>query len=165
LTTNDVDLVRSLLGESVANVNERAAPVLGDLRTEWRLALLLLVLGKCHSHSATLEQLHVLNSSALFEETADALRNLLGDESESDAWNQPVIRYEPALSRAVDIAVGTGLAEWTETRRLRLSEDGKTALRQLNGNSSLLAREKRLLAKLNGRVSQAGINRALGARS
>lgn len=161
---SDVGLVNRLLGGAATEVTERSFPVPGDLRSEWRVALVLLLLGKCHGGSATLEQLHVVNSSALFEATSETLVNVLATPAVATGFDRPLVRYEPALSRAVDIAVGVGLVDWTDSQRLSLTLAGREAHGRLTAQPSLLSREKELLARIPGRVSQAAIDRVLSRR-
>lgn len=161
---SDLDLVRRLLGEVPTRVMERSVPIPGDLRSEWRVALVLLLLAKCHGGSATLEQLHVVNSVALFEATSQTLVDLLAVPPVATAFDRPVVRYEPALSRAVDIAVGVGFAEWTNSQRLNLTQLGRETHSRVMAEPSLLSQEKELLARIPGRVSQAAVDRVLSRR-
>ncbi len=105
-----------------------------------------------------------MNTLALFEATADALVDLLATPPVAAAFDRPVVRYEPALSRAVDIAVGVGLAEWTDSLRLSLTQAGRENHARVMAETTLLTREKELLARVPGRVSQAGIDRVLSRR-
>lgn len=137
---------------------DRPAAVPGDLRSRWRVALLALLLDRCHGKSATLEQVHVVGWALMEDQGRRHLSDALDGNLRPDAV---IVRYDPAWSRAADLSVGEGVTEWVpETGRLRLTETGRAVARSLWEEESIFVEEKEFL---HGRlISQAAIQRMLG---
>src|SRR2546421_1674062 len=113
--------------------SQRPRPVPADGRPLWRVPYVLLLVRTCRQEVASLVQLHVLNwalrSSGGVKQLA---RFLAGDLERED----PVVRYEPALDRAVALAGGLGLLVF-EKKLWRLTDKGRSLLEELNRDSRL----------------------------
>jgi hypothetical protein len=121
-----------------------------DMRTSWRIAVLLMLLSKCHGDAATLGQAHVLNWAIRSEEGRAAfLRAYNGSPQLGDV----IQRFDPTLDRTIDYAVGCRLAELTVSGRVRLTEAGSTMLRAMRTNG-LFEREADFLSEISGKFSQ-----------
>lgn len=137
---------------------ERPIPVPADLRPAWRIPMLLLIVSSCRAQQASWRQLHLLNWAV----RTPASRKLLQDVMEgSTPLDKAIVRYEPSLGRAVDLAVGEGFATWGKGRILSLTEEGKEIVRQLHGQADLFVSEKLFLAKVGSSISQALVSRLL----
>lgn len=86
----------------------RSHAVPGDLRIMRRVSLLTLLLNTCFGSRASLEQLHVLNWAARSKESREAFLSFLSGAIPPD---QAIVRYDPALSRALDFARYEGLIQ------------------------------------------------------
>src|SRR5206468_12074035 len=84
---------------------ERPKPVPPDGRPIWRVPYTLLLVRSCRGAQGTLEQLHVLNWAIRTSGGVDQLARFLAGAIDAE---QPVVRYEPALDRAVSLATGLG---------------------------------------------------------
>lgn len=135
----------------------RPSPLPGDVRTIWRLPLVLLVIGTIRGGRATWQQLHVFNWAMRSRDARDRLRRYLAGELAPDSV---VVRYEPALEDAIALAVGLGFAEWHEGLRLVLTERGQQAVAALK-DSEALGEERGYLAEVGPRLSQAAVGRLL----
>lgn len=151
---SDVSSLDALLPAGTA-FTERPAAVPGDLRSTWRLALLSLVLDRCHGKAATLEQLHVVGWAVLDEDGRRRLRDAMEGHLPPDV---SIVRFDPAWSRVVDLAIGYRLAEWTTTGRVKLTATGESFASEV-WSSEGLTEERSFLADL--RVSQALVDRML----
>jgi hypothetical protein len=148
--------VRALLDVDVT-FTERPQVVAGDLRSRWRVALLLLLLDRCHGRSATLEQIHVVGWALLDEEGRQQLSAAISGDRLPDAF---VVRFDPSWSRAIDLSVGEGLTEWKEnTGRLRLTGVGRGVADGIWAMEDAFTGEKEFLRAR--RISQAMIDRML----
>lgn len=140
-----------------ATFTERPQVVAGDLRARWRVALLLLLLDRCHGRSATLEQIHVVGWALLDDEGRQQLNAALSNDRRPDAF---VVRFDPSWSRAIDLCVGEGLAEWKQNSgRLRLTDVGRQVVNGLWSMDQAFTVEKEFLR--GRRISQAMIDRML----
>lgn len=154
---NISDALQRALDTPTTMVN-RAVIIPGDLRAAWRIAALLMLLDRCHGRSATLEQVHVIGSAMLNEGTQALFSAAIDGERDPDSV---IVRYDPAWARAVDLAVGLGLAEWTTTGRVALTTAGRSAVARLWTQEDLLSSEGNFLRGLT--ISQAMIDRILEA--
>jgi hypothetical protein len=140
----------------------RPLPLPPDMRPWWRVVVLTLILEKCHGSRADIEQLHVLNEALRSREGSSAfLRALSGDQDAND----PLVRYDVSLTRAIDLAVGLGLAEWRHGARLHLSTRGREFVTSIESHEGLFRDVKSVLREIPGKVSSALIARMLGRRT
>ena len=112
LHLNDMQTLLQLL-DSDPRVSFTPQPVVpsGDMRSSWRVALLLVILHRCYGKSATVEQLHAFGWAILAEPERQTLVAGLAGNVQPD---EILIRFDPAWSRVMDLSVGFGLTEWSE---------------------------------------------------
>jgi len=138
---------------------ERPVPAAADLRAVWRIPLTLMLTRACRSSQATHEQLHVLNWAVRSAESAERLGEFLAGQIRPE---QAVVRFEPALDRAVALAHGFGLLTWTKKRYWALGEGTSELLTAIDEDKQVFAAEKALLSALPSQLSQAAVRRLLG---
>jgi hypothetical protein len=85
----------------------RPSPLPGDMRPEWRIAVLVMALNKCgRGGKMTLKKAHVVNWAVRDEATRETfLRMISGNRQLEDI----VVRFDPAFNRALDLAAGEDL--------------------------------------------------------
>lgn len=137
---------------------ERPLPTSGDLRAVWRIPVILLLIRACRGEKATAEQLHVLNWAVRSAESGESLASFLAGDLRPE---EAVVRFEPALDRAVALANGFELLAWTN-RYWALTDRGKGLLTEIDEDGDILRTEKDLLASLPSPLSQAAVRRLLG---
>jgi hypothetical protein len=117
----------------------------GDLRPNWRVPVLVLMLRFCcRGGKSSLFKLHLLNWAIREKESQAALiLSLSGSPDYSDIR----IQVEPSFIRAIQFAVGEGLAERLENNRIRLAEKGRQLASDI-AESNCLAEERAFLAEL-----------------
>src|SRR5947209_6297674 len=84
----------------------RPTPLACDLRPEWRLHLLVLLVDHCWAGRASIQQLEVLDWAIRTQQTREALLQFIDGERTP---NQTIVRYDPSLNRAVDFAFAEDL--------------------------------------------------------
>lgn len=139
----------------------RPQPVPGALRPGWRIPTVLMLVRKCRGSKASLEQLHVLNWAIRDPAAMDTFLGFWRGEVDPD---EAVVRYEPALNRAIDLAVGLHLLAWNDTKRLVLTEQGNELLTEID-EEDVLIDEKEFLGALPSTITQAGVQRLLGKKA
>ena len=131
-------------------------PIPASLRPLRRVALLLLLVAKCHGSGASWKALQLLNWVVRDTRHATLLVTLW---ETGDIPDRPVVRFDPALERAIDLAIGLNLVEVTSTRAIRLTTDGGAALRGI-ANTPAFENERATLSAIPGKVTRADVERA-----
>lgn len=135
--------------------NDRPSPLPAELRPVWRISVILLVLRMSRAKSASLLKLHfatwALRDRALGE---DLIRSLETD----DLADAPLPRIDPALNRAVDLAMAEGLMEIAGKKSLKLSEKGLSLSNELDNLSDCLVQEKELLSQLAPYLAESAVD-------
>jgi hypothetical protein len=147
----------SALLEVPFSFKRRPPAIPGDLRPIWRISALVLILEKCRGQRASLRQLHVMNWAI---RTGQNRRTFLKAVEGHHDLEHPIVRFEPSLNRAIDFAIGEGLAERSGDRIL-LSDKGKQFATALNRAEDLLVSEKAFLRQIEGKITQQVIDRVL----
>ena len=139
----------------------RPIPVPGDLRINWRLAVILLMLGSSRSNKASLAKLHLLNDAVRSTQSLDRLKSILSESSGLLGWH---MRVEPAFGRAIDFAVGEKLAEWTRTAQrsgLQLTKQGISAAATIAKIDGVLTGEKEFFSGVAKQISEDFVTKVL----
>lgn len=141
----------------------RPVPVPADLRINWRVALILLMLGQSRAKRASLAKLHVLNDAVRSTPSRSQLGQTLSGDAPLLSWQ---MRVEPAFGRAIDFVVGEHFAEWTRSAQrsaLQLTKLGLAAWKTINEAEDVLIDEKAFLADVGRRVTEEFVSRLLTA--
>jgi hypothetical protein len=157
---NEDDLVNAL--RVPFKFQRRPTAVPGDLRIEWRVATLLLILSTCHGKKANLKQLHVLNWSIRSTKTRAAFIGILNGTQDP---NTALVRFEPALNRAIDFSVGEGLTERIDGTSISLTNKGLSFISELTKQNDCLLDERTFLQQIKGKTSQKNIDNLLAESS
>lgn len=136
------------------------SPIPAEASPERRVALIVLMLGHSHGSAMSWKGLQVLSWMLRGDRNAALLYELMEGR---DIPDRPAVRFEPALDRAVDLAIGYGLAALRSSGAMRLTDAGKRTLDALTAND-VFVREKATLGRLRRRITQADINRILDSR-
>ena len=159
LELDDAAVLRWL--DAPMNFARRADPVSPDFRPERRLAVCLLIVEKSRAGKATWKAMHVLSWALQSPKRVEMLTNL---RAGTDLLDVPLVRFEPALDRALDLGVGLGLLSRDGTGPFELTSAGREALDQVR-EAGVLEREVAALAAVNGKVSNRDVERLLEWRS
>lgn len=135
----------------------RPDPVAASLRPERRIPLLLLLAAKSHGSGASWKGLQLLSWAV---RNADHIELIVSLRSGSDIPDRPLVRFEPALDRAIDLAVGLGLLEAKANRVYRLTTEGKHFVADIQ-NSDAFMLERKMLDRISGKVTQKEVSRLL----
>ena len=123
-----------------------------ELRPDWKISILLLILEiSSHQGKSSLRRLHMLNWS---------MRSTSFKRDLEDRLKTPVplfrlsVRFEPAFSRAIDLAVGRDLVEWVGGNRLKITSRGKTWVAAIQKDALLMVDEKQFLRNLGKSITE-----------
>ena len=137
-------------------------PIAAELRPDWKIATLLLVLHvSSHAGKSSLKRLHVLNW---------AIRSPKFRKEFGEAQRSPLplfgfnVRFEPAFSRAIDLAAGDQLVSWVGGNRLQITAKGKRWMADILKDQFLMRDERDFLAMIGKSVTEKGAELVLGSR-
>jgi tRNA(Ile)-lysidine synthetase-like protein len=74
------------------------------------------------------------------------------------------VRFEPAFSRAIDLAVGEELVTWVGGDRLQISAKGKRWVKDILKDESLMREEREFLKKIGKTVTEKAAEQILGSK-
>lgn len=143
------------------NFAQRPDPVSPDFRPERRIAVCLLIVEKSHSSKASWKAMHVLSWALQSPKRIQMLSNV---KSGNDLFDLPVVRFEPALDRALDLALGLRFLTRIGSGPFGLTAGGQEALAEIH-EAGILQREVGALAAVSGKISNKDIERLLEWRS
>ena len=131
---------------------ERPEAIPGDLRPLWRIGLLLLMLYMAsRGGKSSFGRLHVLNWAIRSKEGRDALLRVLEGRLYP---GMVVVRIEPSLNRAVDLAHGEGLVKRVRGDRIELTARGQVEAIRILEHKKLYASEREYLNIVAKRVTE-----------
>ena len=130
---------------------DRPTDIPGDLRPVWRIALVLLLLKNCCRESkARFSQLHVLNWGVRSEENRRALELALVGQLDRDAL---IVRIEPSLNRAVDLAIGEKLIRRLSGDQVELTATGRSFVDAIEEVDALFRSERDFMSRIKKKVT------------
>lgn len=159
----EFDADAAVLGwlDAPMNFTARADPISPDFRPERRVAVCMLIVDKSRAGKASWKAMHVLSWALQSPKRVEMLTNL---KNGTDLLDTPVVRFEPALDRALDLALGLGFLRRDGVGPFELTDVGRVALEEVR-QAGVLEREVEALAAVNGKVSNRDVERLLEWRS
>ena len=131
-------------------ISDRAQPVPGDLRINWGVTLILLVLASSRGQRCSLQKLHFLAHLSRTDQTRREALEVLDRTREPSALS---VRIEPWVNRALAFAVAQGPAVRKDGKSAALTDEGKAMLDDLSA-MAVLAEERAFLAKVGPRATE-----------
>ena len=140
----------------------RSEPIPAELRPEWRISLLLLMLLRAGwGGSMSLKKAHVLSSAVRTVEARERLLRMLDGNRYLD--DVPV-RIDPSLNRAIDYAIAEKVivAEVrSNTCVLKLRPSGEAIARQIYAADDCMQVEKEFADRLRGNLTNEKVDELL----
>lgn len=141
----------------------RPIAIPGDLRTTWKIALVILMLSKCcRGGKSSLTKLHVLNWAMRNPAHRDALRAAAAATIPPDTL---LVRFEPSMNRAIDLGIGDGLIRRCGGGNVELTALGRAYAAEIDSDQSVLSDEKGFAGSIRNRITEKLINEIFGVRS
>ena len=131
---------------------KRPMAIAAELRPDWKIAALLLVLHlSSRGGKSSLRRLHILNwalrsskNRAEFEEVREHQQPLFSFQ----------FRFEPALGRAINLAVGEKLVEWVGGDRLQITGKGERWVAEILKDESVMQEEREFLKRIGKSITE-----------
>ncbi|SFT36848.1 hypothetical protein SAMN02910340_00446 [Methanosarcina thermophila] len=124
---------------------KRPEPIPPVLRPQWRIILILIILSYCNGKKASFSMLYALNWG-IQKLNQTKFKDYITNSGESSLVLQ--INNDPFLIKALDLALGEGLIEITNTSggdRVSLSQRGLNTVNELFRKNECFLEERRFL--------------------
>ena len=141
------------VGESQSfRFTRRPMAIAAELRPDWKIGAVLLILHlSSHGGKSSLRRLHILNwalrsskNRAEFEQVREHQQPLFSFQ----------FRFEPALGRAINLAVGEKLIEWVGGDRLQITAKGKRWVTEILKDEGVMQEERDFLERIGKSITE-----------
>ena len=130
----------------------RPMAIAAELRPDWKIGVLLLILHlSSRGGKSSLRRLHILNwalrsakSRTEFEQVRDRQQPLFSFQ----------FRFEPALGRAINLAVGERYVDWVGGDRLQITAKGRRWIEEILKDKTIMQEERDFLARLGKDITE-----------
>lgn len=123
-------------------------------RISYKVAQLCLILAKsCGRGGCSILKLHMI---ALALASEDDMKMLI-DFADNIISEYTLIRFDPAVNRALNYALADKIFTQQANGLYRLTDKGKNFVREIDKDTDLMAREKNLLNRLSNKLTEAKI--------
>ena len=125
---------------------KRPNSIAPDFRPDWKISVLLLILQLgSRGGKSSLTRLHTINWAI---RTGRHMAEFFATREADTPLFDFRVRFEPAFSRAIDLAVAASLVEWVGGDRIHLNANGVRIAKSLEKNSDILRPEVEFLTKI-----------------
>lgn len=139
----------------------RPVPAAAATRPQLRVPLLLLILLKCRAAKLHWKGVQVLSWAVQSDSHMDTFATAMRG---GHVPHMPIVRIEPMLDRAIDLAVGLGYVTFDSGRSVGLTALGRERGHEIS-RVPVFEAEKRRLSILTGKIAQSQIDLLLEWRS
>ena len=147
---------------STISFRQRPTPLAPEFRTTWRLVQLLYLLSACcRGGKSSFRRLHVLNWAARSERNRAVLVRALRGQLQPHSL---LVRVEPSLNRAVDLAAGEGLVTTLDGARIEITDRGRVVVKEALALEDCLITERAFVRDVGMRVTEKWVNETLTSR-
>lgn len=130
----------------------RPMAIAAELRPDWKMGALLLILHlSSRGGKSSLRRLHILNwalrsakNRAEFEQVREHQQPLFSFQ----------FRFEPALGRAINLAVGENYVEWVGGNRLQITPKGQRWVKDIIKDETVMQEEREFLARIGKDITE-----------
>jgi hypothetical protein len=122
---------------------QRPIPIPADYRPMYKIALIVLILRLCcRAETSNLLKLHLFSWALSSDKNISKLHEYVNSNFSSDfsVWG-----IEPALNRALQLAVAENICEVINGKNYKLTEKGIQFYEMINADSELFQKEKSFL--------------------
>lgn len=148
----DEDKSVTIAKDQVLRFTRRPMAIAAELRPDWKIGALLLILNlSSRAGKSSLKRLHILNW---------ALRSAKNREEFEQVWGhqQPLFsfqfRFEPALGRAINLAVGENYVDWVGGDRIQITAKGKRWVAEILKDETVMQAERDFLTRIGKDITE-----------
>lgn len=123
-----------------------------DMRPAWRIGIILMLLRKCcRNNRSTFGRVHVLSWASRTSDNQTRFLAVLDGDSPPDSL---LVRIEPSVNRAVDLASAHGWVRMVGGDRIELTEEGVRLADQLGSANDLFLPEKAFMSSVGRKATE-----------
>lgn len=129
----------------------KAIAVPYNYRISYKVSQLCLILHLCsHRSGCSLIKLHMISIALTTEEDG----KLLMDFIQEKLANYTLVRFDPAVNRALMYALAEGIVFQQQNGLFRLTSKGKSFVESIIKDNTLMAKEKNYLTSISSKLSE-----------
>ncbi len=144
----------------IENVRFKHRPnaVPSSYRIIYRITQILLIMKVCckGKKGCSLEKIQIISDAISYEESLGRLKLFIQGKIEAIT-----IRYDPSLNRAITYAMAEGLICVQKNKLFKLSEKGKSYIKEIENNEHLYANEKKILKSISTKLTEEMIQKLI----
>jgi len=130
-----------------------------DLRPIWRISVLLLILHRCcRQKRASLNKLHVLSWAIRTSQSRQTFLDVFNGVAHPD---KAVIRFDPAMNRALDLVRGENLVQQIGGDHFQITTKGTALSGEIESDDDLMRVEKWFLGELGSNATETRIKKLM----
>jgi hypothetical protein len=129
-----------------------------ELRPQWRIGVLLLVLSVSWGKKSSLKKLHVINWAIRNDNAQENLIKYMEGELPP---SMVIVRFEPGLSQALAFGQAEGLWELIGGKSIQLTTKGILAAKELEADSECFVSEKAFITRIKSHMTEQNITALL----
>ena len=142
----------TIANDQALRFKRRPMAIAAELRPDWKIGALLLILHlSSRGGKSSLRRLHILNwalrsakNRAEFEQVREHQQALFNFQ----------FRFEPALGRAINLAVGEKYVEWVGGDRLQITPKGQRWVKDILKDESVMQEERDFLKRIGKDITE-----------
>lgn len=130
-----------------------------NYRIIYKISQIILILGSvCKRGGCSNVKLHIISNALSSNNMLKELEKVIDDKTETI----PIVRFEPAITRAVNFAIADGLIEiQSSNSKMKLTDKGKKIYSEILQDSDLMILEKQELSQIKDKLKDSVINRII----
>ena len=130
----------------------RPMAIAAELRPDWKIGTMLLILHiSSRGGKSSLRRLHILNWALRSSKNRTEFEQVR-------EHHQPLFsfrfRFEPALGRAINLAVGEEYVEWVGGNRLQITSKGQRWVKDILKDKSVMQQEREFLERIGKDITE-----------
>lgn len=130
----------------------RPMAIAAELRPDWKIGALLLILHlSSRAGKSSLRRLHILNWALRSSKNRAEFEQVRGHQQPLFSFQ---FRFEPALGRAINLAVGEKYVEWVNGNRLQITPKGQRWVKDILKDESVMQEEREFLERIGKDITE-----------
>lgn len=126
--------------DNIIKFSKKPIPLPAKYRPMYQIAILTMVLKYCcRANTSSLQKLHLFSWCLYSEKNKTALKNLIENNYRTQI---PHWTIDPAVNRALSLAIADGICEMTNNRKYKLASIGMELVNRIDTDHDLFRNEK-----------------------
>lgn len=144
------DQYNQVLEKYSVEITERPNPVPYNYRISFRMAELCLIVKKSTSlGGVSLSKINILSDALSLYSSLERLKEFIENDEEDYR-----IKYDPIVTRVIQYLIYDGLLCQQTNKKYKLTDKGKTFVKKIDEDKSLLVREKQILEVIGKKLKE-----------